>query len=93
MSEELWGVFFGDDSGRTYLVATTQSEEEALEHARGLDQESFERALVAYNEGDDEAPEPDWDDFSGMHFVEPISEELAAEAAGQLARGFAVWVE
>jgi hypothetical protein len=37
--------------------------------------------------------EPAWADFDGMHFVEPISEELAAEAAEQLAWGHVVRVK
>ncbi len=91
MSEQLWGVFFRD-SGEEYLVETTQSEGEAHAVAQELDAESFQGALDDYYDTGVGA-EPAWADFDGMHFVEPISEELAAEAAEKLARGHVVRVK
>lgn len=87
MSEDkLWGVFF-EDQGGEYLAATDESEEDATEEARRLDQLAFEKALDGF-EG--EGPEPTWADFDGMHYVEPVSNALAEDAREQLARGLAV---
>jgi hypothetical protein len=40
----------------------------------------------------DEASEPRWEDFDGMHYVEVIDRSVAEDAAEQLDRGFAVRV-
>lgn len=79
MTEEQWGVFFAEDDGRTYLVAVEQSKDEAIETAWALDEEKrFEHMF----EGD----------LPNLHRVEPISDELAADADEQLAQGEAVLV-
>ncbi len=84
-----WGVLF-EDSGREYLIAVRTDEDEAHDLARELDETSFERAMDKYLE--DEAEEPDWEDFDGMHYVEETSSKLADSAREELARGFAVRV-
>jgi hypothetical protein len=81
MSEEhsSWGVFFTNDADETYLVAARDSEDAAIERAGELDEgKMLERNLE--------------DDLPNLHRVEPISEELAAEVADQLAEGEPVLV-
>jgi hypothetical protein len=89
MSEELWGVFF-EDSGREYLVAVFDDEDEASNDAEERDQQQFESALEMDDEAREVAFEPKWEDFEGMHYVEPVSPRLAADAHDMLARGIAV---
>ena len=89
-SDERYGVFFRH--GDQYLVAVVEGEEEAIEEARRRDEAAFEGATEKHAEEPDEHPEPDLDDFEGMHYVEPISDELADSAGDELARGFAVRV-
>ncbi len=64
----------------------------AQELAAELDEELFEEAWAGYEEFSD-TPEPDRDDFEGLHFVEPISQELADDTADELAEGLVVQVE
>ena len=74
-----WGVLFVEDDGRVYLVAVEQSKDEAIETAWALDEDkSFEHMFE--------------DDLPNLHRVEPISDELAADAVEQLAQGEAVLV-
>ncbi len=68
-----------DDAGRIYLVAVEQSKDEAIETAWALDEEkSFEHVFE--------------DDLPNLHRVEPISDELAADADEPLSRGEPVLV-
>ncbi len=91
--DEYWGIFVADNipnSAIHYLTAVQPSEEEAWEYAQELDEKAFERAgEEAYGE---EKEAPDWDDFDGYHYVEPIDAALAAEAAPRLERNIAVQV-
>jgi hypothetical protein len=87
MDKELWGVFFDDQGEQTYLVAVFDDEEQAIDYAREQDQRQF-ASVMTEGEGD----EPDWEDFEGMHYVEPVSPKLAADARDELARGLAVRV-
>jgi hypothetical protein len=64
----------------------------AQELAAELDEELFREARAGYEEFGD-TPEPDWDDFEGLHFVEPLSQELADDTADELAEGLIVQVE
>ena len=74
-----WGVFFEEDSGRTYLVAVEQSQDEAIGTAWALD----EKVALGHDftEG-----------LPNLHRVEAIPDKLAAETAEQLSRGEAVLV-
>jgi hypothetical protein len=88
MSEELYGVFF-DDSGGTYLTEIYVNYEDAEEGAIQADEAAFEKAVDDADEtGEDVAD----DEYEGMHYVDPVSQELADSASDQLARGFAVQV-
>jgi hypothetical protein len=91
--DEYWGIFVADsrpNSAIHYLTAVQPSEEEAWEHAHELDEAAFEHAVEeAYGE---QKEEPDWDDYDGFHYVEPIDAALAEEAAPQLERNIAIQV-
>ena len=70
----LWGVFFTDDYGRTYLVAVHDSKDAAIERAWELDEGrslDFKYGL----------------DLPNLYRVAPISEELSADADEPLSRG------
>ncbi len=84
MSEDMWGVFFRVDDVEEYL-AEACGEEEAIEVAEARDQRAFEQAM---EEGEGEIPT--WEDYEGMHYVEPIARTIVEEAQEQLDRGFAV---
>ncbi len=86
MSEEVFGVFFRDQGRQEYLVAVEDNPDDAIEEAQRRDQLVYEQVM---EEGD----VPAWEDYDGMHYVEPISPELADQASAQLERGFAVRVE
>jgi hypothetical protein len=89
MSEDMWGVFFrgvGDDV-EEYLAEVYEDEEEAIEAAEARDQLVFEQEL---EEGGGEIP--NWEDYEGMHYVEPIARNIVEEAQEELDRGFAVRV-
>jgi hypothetical protein len=88
MDKEFWGVFTDYRVDETYLVSVFEDEEDAIDYAREEDQRQFE---VVMEEGEGDAPE--WEDFDGMHYVERVSAELAADARDQLARAVAVRVE
>jgi len=89
MSEEVYGVLLRD-SGRKYLVAVEETQEEAQETAEQFDEEAWENALVLYNEGEEVGSELEREDFDGLHFAEPITRELAERCAPQLQRNIAV---
>jgi hypothetical protein len=88
MSEDMWGVFFRAQEVEEYLVGAYEDEEEAQEAAEFSDQRAFEQAMEVA-EGEDD---PTWDDYEGMHYVEPIARSTVEEAQEQLDRGFAVRV-
>jgi hypothetical protein len=86
MSEEpYYGVFFQDQGVWEYLAAVEHDDERAHEEASRLDELAFEKAQ-------EDGEEAHWDDYNGMHYVEPISTELAEYASSMLERGFAVRV-
>ena len=85
MSEDMSGVFFRDQEVEEYLVEVYEDEEEAQEAARARDQRVFEQVM---EEGEGDAPA--WEDYEGMHYVEPIARTSVEEVQGQLDRGFAV---
>jgi hypothetical protein len=87
MSEDRWGVFFRVDDVEEYLAEAYGDEEEAIEAAEARDQLAFEQAM---EEGGGEIPT--WEDYEGMHYVEPIARTFVEEAQDQLDRGFAVRV-
>ena len=87
MSEEVFGVFFRDQDVWEYLVTVEDDEEAAREEAQRCDERAFQLSIEE-GEGDT----PTWEEFDGMHYVEPISPKLADEASAELARGFAVKV-
>jgi hypothetical protein len=87
MSEDMSGVFFRDRGVEEYLVGVYEDEEEAQEAARARDRQAFERVM---EEGEGDAPA--WEDYEGMHYVEPIARTAVEEVQGQLDRGFAVRV-
>jgi hypothetical protein len=85
MSEDMSGVFFRDQGVEEYLVEVYEDEEAAQEAAGAQDQRAFERAMEV-GEGDT----PTWEDYDGMHYVEPIARTVVEEVQGQLDRGLAV---
>jgi hypothetical protein len=85
MSEDMSGVFFRAQEVEEYLVEVYEDEEEAQEAARARDQRVFEQVM---EEGEGDAPA--WEDYEGMHYVEPIARTSVEEVQGQLDRGFAV---
>ena len=87
MSEDMSGVFFRDRGVDAYLLEVYEDEEAAQEAARAQDQRAFERAMEV-GEGDT----PTWEDYDGMHYVEPIARTFVEEVQDQLDRGFAVRV-
>ena len=87
MSEDMSGVFFRDQEVEEYLVEVYEDEEEAQEAARVRDQRVFEQVM---EEGEGDAPT--WEDYDGMHYVEPIARTFVEEVQDQLDRGFAVRV-
>jgi hypothetical protein len=80
VDEVMYGVFFEDQGVSEYLVAVYEDEEVAIEAARRFDEEM----------DNEEAPEPRWEDFDGVPYVEVIDRSVADEAREQLERGFAV---
>jgi hypothetical protein len=88
MSEDMSGVFFRAQEVEEYLVEVYEDEEEAQEAAEFSDQRAFERAMEVA-EGEDD---PAWDDYEGMHYVEPIARTFVEEVQDQLDRGFAARV-
>ena len=74
-------MFFRDAEGAVYLAAVLGAEDEAIEEAQRLDQRQFEHVMEE-GEGDP----PAWEDFDGMHYVDPVSTSVAEEARDQLAR-------
>ena len=85
MSEDMSGVFFRAQEVEEYLVEVYEDEEEAQEAARARDQRVFEQVM---EEGEGDAPA--WEDYEGMHYVEPIARTIVEEVQGQLDRGLAV---
>jgi hypothetical protein len=85
MSEDMWGVFFRVEDIEEYLAEAYEDEEEAIGAAEARDQRVFEREM---EEGGGEIPT--WEDYEGMHYVEPIARTIVDEAQEQLDRGFAV---
>jgi hypothetical protein len=47
---------------------------------------------TAFETAQDEAEEPDWENYDGLHYVEPVSPELVESASNELELGFAVSV-
>jgi hypothetical protein len=88
MDRELWGVFFEGEEGETFLTATFEDQEDATDHAREEDQWQFRYIALAFFHHPLK-----WEDFDGMHYVEPVAADLAAEARDELERGFVVRVE
>jgi hypothetical protein len=85
----MWGVFFRDQGEvEEYLAGAYEDEEEAQEAAEARDQQVFEQVMEEA-EGDDD---PTWEDYEGMHYVEPIARSTVEEVQGQLDRGFVVRV-
>ncbi len=82
---ERFGVFFQDQGVWEYLVAVEYDEESTRKEASHLDELAFEKA---HEDGE----EANWEDYDGMHYVEPVSTELAESASFELERGFAVRV-
>jgi hypothetical protein len=76
---EVYGVFFRDGH-QEYLVAWREDEDEALELAEWNDQRQYESAL-------DEDYTADWEDFEGLHYVEPIARGVIDDE--MMRRGFA----
>lgn len=90
MHNERYGVFFRDQGVTEYLVAIVEDREEtAHEEAARLDEMAFDKAVDGF-EGKGE--EPTREDYTGMHYVEPISAEVAEHTADLLARNIAVRV-
>jgi len=87
MSEDMWGVFFRVADVEEYLAEVYEGEEEAIEAAEARDELVFEQEM---EEGGGEIPA--WEDYEGMHYVEPIARTFVEEAQEQLDRGFAVRV-
>jgi hypothetical protein len=85
MSEDMSGVFFRDQGVEEYLVEVYEDEEAAQEAAEEQDQRAFERAMEVGEGGT-----PTWEDYDGMHYVEPIARTVVEEVQGQLDRGLAV---
>ena len=83
MSEDMWGVFFLAQEVEEYLVGAYEDEEAA----QARDQQVFEQVM---EEGEGDAPT--WEDYEGMHYVEPIARSTVEEVQGQLDRGFVVRV-
>jgi hypothetical protein len=92
MSDELYGVFFRDQGVSEYLVAIACEEEAAIEDASERDQRAFEEDMEKHADESDEYPEPAWEDYDGMFYVEPISHELADASSYELERGLTVRV-
>jgi hypothetical protein len=85
MCEDMSGVFFRDQGVEEYLVEVYEDEEAAQEAAEEQDQRAFERAMEVGEGGT-----PTWEDYDGMHYVEPIARTVVEEVQGQLDRGLAV---
>lgn len=51
-----------------------------------MDEQTYSRALEDGGEG----VSSDWEDFDGMHYVNPVSADLVEKVQGELRRGFAV---
>ncbi len=92
MNNELYGVFFRDQGVQEYLVFVAEDEEKATEEASRRDESAFDAAVEEHADEPGEAPEPVWEDYDGMFYVEPISRELAADAEDLLACNMAVQV-
>jgi hypothetical protein len=89
MSEVL-GVFFRDRGAEEYLVEAHVDEQEAQEAARARDERAFEQAL---EEAEQEGGEPVWEDYEGMHYVEPVDPTVVERVQEQLDHGLAVRID
>jgi hypothetical protein len=87
MSEDTWGVFFRVADVEEYLAEVYEDEKEAIEAAEARDQRVFEQRM---EEGGGEIPP--WEDYEGMHYVEPIARTFVEEAQDLLDGGFVVRV-
>ena len=92
MNDELYGVLFRDQGVQEYLVFADESEETAERQARRLDEVAFDDAVEKHANEPDEFAEPVWEDYEGMHYIEPIARTVVEEFQGQLDRGFVVRV-
>jgi hypothetical protein len=90
MNEQMYGVFFRDQGVTEYLVAAAEDQEAAISEARGRDEVAFDEAMEKHADAPDDFPEPTEEDFDGMHYVEPISRELAEASSYELERNIAV---
>jgi hypothetical protein len=86
MAEDVYGVFF-QDGYEEYLFAAFETEEEAWDYAAELDKRIYEEALDKARDSVFPVGEPEWDDFAGMHYVQPIARDLVDYSL--LDRGFA----
>ena len=85
MSDKRYHGVFQDQGVWEYLVAVEYDDESAHKEASRQDELAFDKAQ-------EDGEQANWEDYDGMHYVEPVSTELAESASFQLERGFAVRV-